>query len=289
VTGQPTARAGEAVLLDAAALGGLLAGPDAPAVLDVRWALGDAHGRAHYHQAHIPGAVFADLDGQLAGSPTPKGGRHPLPAVADLQEAARGWGIRQGQSVVVYDNSGGLAAARGWWLLRWAGIADVRILDGGLAAWTGAGLAHHAGDQRPPPGDVTLTGGHLPVVDADGAARIARQGVLIDARAAERYRGESEPVDSRAGHVPGAVSAPATGNLAADGRFAPAAELAAHDAALGAAAGGEVAVYCGSGVTAAHDIAALAIVGIPAALYPGSWSAWSADPARRAANGPAPG
>jgi len=270
-------------------LDALLGRPGAPAVLDVRWALGDPDGRAHYRDGHIPGAVFADLDAELAAPPSQPGGRHPLPSASALQLAARGWGLREGQPVVVYDVTGGLAAARAWWLLRWAGVADVRILDGGLPAWTAAGLPVQPGDVVPEAGDVRLPGGQLPVIDADAAARIARDGVLLDARAPERYRGETEPVDPRAGHVPGAINAPAAANLTADGTFAAPRELALRYAALGVTAGRPVAVYCGSGVTATHDIAALQLAGVTAALYPGSWSAWSADPGRPAATGPAPG
>ncbi len=283
----PQADAG--VLIDPKTLHDLLARPDAPAVLDVRWALGDPHGREHYWAGHIPGAVYTDLDGELAGPPGPAAGRHPLPQLADLERSARAWGLRSGQPVVVYDDNGGLAAARAWWLLRWAGVADVLILDGALAGWRRAGFALETGECVPEPGDVTLAGGQLPVVSADEAAAIARDGVLLDARAAERYRGESEPVDPRAGHIPGAISAPASENLAADGTFGPAGQLRLRYAALGAAAGRPVAVYCGSGVTAAHDVAALQLAGIKAALYPGSWSQWSADAQRQAATGPAPG
>jgi thiosulfate/3-mercaptopyruvate sulfurtransferase len=285
--GGPPAQSG--VLIGAKALREQLDGRRPPAVLDVRWALGDSHGRDHYRDGHIPGAVYVDLDTELAAPPEPGRGRHPLPEVARLQAAARGWGLRQGQPVVVYDNSGGLAAARAWWLLRWAGVADVAILDGALAAWTAAGFTLDAGDPAAAPGDVTLDGGHLPVLTADAAAALARDGVLLDARAAERYRGETEPVDPRAGHIPGAVSAPTHGNLNPDGTFAAPATLRARYAALGASPDTEVGVYCGSGVTAAHDVAALAVAGFDAALFPGSWSAWSADPARPAATGPQPG
>jgi thiosulfate/3-mercaptopyruvate sulfurtransferase len=277
------------VLIDAETLHALLAGPRAPALLDVRWALGDPCGREHYAAGHIPGAVYADLDSQLAAPPSAAHGRHPLPSLPDLERNARGWGLHDGQPVVVYDDNGGLAAARAWWLLRWAGVTDVRILDGALSAWKWAGYALETGERTPQAGDVRLEGGRLPVVTADQAAAIARHGVLIDARAAERYRGETEPIDLRAGHIPGAVNAPATGNLTADGTFAPTAELTARYAAVGAGPDRQVAVYCGSGVTAAHDIAALEMAGITAALFPGSWSQWSAEPRRAAATGPAPG
>jgi thiosulfate/3-mercaptopyruvate sulfurtransferase len=277
------------VLIDAATLRGLLDGPEPPAVLDVRWALGDPAGREHYLAGHLPGAVYADLDAELAAAPAPEAGRHPLPDPSALQEAARSWGLRAGQPVVVYDDNGGLAAARAWWLLRWAGVRDVRILDGALAAWTRAGFGLRSGERRPDRGDVSLSAGQLPVLSADEAAALARDGVLLDARAGERYRGETEPVDSQAGHIPGARSAPAAGNLTADGRFAPPDELLARYAALGVVPGRAVGVYCGSGVTAAHAIAALSIAGIEAALYPGSWSAWSADPQRPVSTGPEPG
>jgi thiosulfate/3-mercaptopyruvate sulfurtransferase len=281
--------AGPGVLIDAKTLHELLGGPDAPAVLDVRWALGDPDGREHYREGHIPGAVYVDLDSQLADPAEPARGRHPLPSAEALQLSARGWGLRNGQPVVVYDDNSGLAAARAWWLLRWAGVSDVRILDGALPAWKRAGFGLEMAEYPPEPGDVQLAGGQLAVVTADEAACIARGGVLLDARAGERYRGETEPVDPRAGHIPGALSAPATGNLAADGTFAGPAELRLRYAALGVAPGQPVAVYCGSGVTAAHDVAALQIAGISAALFPGSWSQWSADPDREAATGPAPG
>ncbi|SHG34946.1 sulfurtransferase [Geodermatophilus nigrescens] len=265
----------------------LLAGPR-PVLLDVRWALGDPHGRERYRTGHLPGAVFVDLDTELAAPASAAEGRHPLPALADLQAAARRWGIRSGGAVVAYDATGGLAAARAWWLLRWGGLADVRLLDGGLDAWGAAGGELETGDVVPEPGDVVLTGGGMPTLTADEAAALpASGGVLLDARAPERYRGEVEPVDPRAGHVPGAVSAPTAANLAPDGTFR--ADLAGRFAALGVRPGTRVGVYCGSGVTAAHEVAALAEAGIEAALWPGSWSQWSADPSRPAATGPDPG
>ena len=285
--GEPPAAAG--VLTDAKSLREQLDSPNPPAVLDVRWALGDTRGREHYQAGHIPGAVYVDLDAELAAPPAPAAGRHPLPDPAALQAAARRWGLRAGQPVVAYDNNGGLAAARAWWLLRWAGVADVTILDGALAAWTQAGFDLAGGEPDVTPGDVTLTTGQLPVLTADEAAALARDGVLLDARAGERYRGETEPVDPRPGHIPGAISAPTSGNLSPAGTFAAPGTLRARYAALGAGAGKPVGVYCGSGVTAAHDIAALAIAGFDAALFPGSWSAWSGDARRPAATGPQPG
>lgn len=264
----------------------LLARP-ADVLLDVRWALGDDTGRERYLAGHLPGAVYVDLPTELSGTPSAAAGRHPLPSLQRLQGAARRWGISAGSRVVAYDDTGGLAAARAWWLLRWGGLADVTLLDGGLRAWTAAGGALETGDAVPAPGDVVLTGGGMPVLDADAAAALpGTGGVLLDARAAERFRGEVEPVDPRAGHVPGAVSAPTTGNLDGAGRFVPAAALSERFAAAGVQPGTAVGVYCGSGVTAAHEVAALAVAGIDAALWPGSWSQWSADPARPVATGP---
>jgi thiosulfate/3-mercaptopyruvate sulfurtransferase len=234
--------------------------------------------------------VFVDLDTELADPPSSAAGRHPLPSLQRLQSAARRWGISAGDAVVVYDASGGTAAARAWWLLRWGGLTDVRILDGGLAAWERAGGPLEDGEVVAAGGDVTLIGGGMPVLDPDQAAALPRSGgVLLDARAGERYRGEVEPVDPRAGHVPGAVSAPTTANLAPDGTFLPAAVLTERFAALGVRPGATVGVYCGSGVTAAHEVAALAVAGLEAVLWPGSWSQWSADPDRPAATGADPG
>ncbi|MFD8246396.1 sulfurtransferase [Nocardia sp. NPDC059691] len=250
-------------------------------LLDVRWALGDPDGPQHYLAGHVPGAVFVDLETELAAPPSPARGRHPLPEPAQLEKCARSWGLCEGDPVVVYDATGGMAAARAWWLLRWAGVADVRILDGGLPAWIDAGGSVATGaEPDPEPGDVEVRPGHLPVIDADAAARW--EGVLLDARAGERFRGDVEPVDPRAGHIPGALSAPTADNLDADGRFRAVAELRDRFADFGS---GPVAVYCGSGVTAAHQVAALAIAGVEAALYPGSWSQWSNDPKRPVATG----
>ncbi|MFE2958995.1 sulfurtransferase [Nocardia tengchongensis] len=273
------------VLISVAELADLLeAGGSRVRLLDVRWALGDPDGPQHYLDGHIPGAVFVDLETELADPPSTAKGRHPMPELPHLQKCARSWGVSDGDTVVVYDATGGMAAARAWWLLRWAGVADVRILDGGLPAWETAGGKVVAGDEPDPePGTVVLSPGHMPTIDADGAA--GWQGVLLDARAGERYRGELEPVDPRAGHIPGAVSAPTAENLTGAGHFRPLTELASRFQGFGS---GPVAVYCGSGVTAAHQVAALAVAGIDAALYPGSWSQWSNDPKRPAATGAEP-
>jgi thiosulfate/3-mercaptopyruvate sulfurtransferase len=274
------------VLISADDLAQRLGSANPPVLLDVRWALGDPNGHQHYLDGHLPGAVYVDLDTELAAPSAPAQGRHPLPDLDALQAAARRWGVRAGSSVVAYDNSGNLAAARVWWLLRWTGVADVRLLDGGVGAWGQRPLETGFGPS-PAPGDVVLRPGNLPTLTIDEAAAFPEHGVLLDARAGERYRGEQEPVDPKAGHIPGAANAPTADNLTPDGRFRSPEELKARFDELGAA-DRPVAVYCGSGVTAAHEIAALAVAGIEAALYPGSWSQWSNHPERPVATGPNP-
>ncbi|QCW51574.1 sulfurtransferase [Nocardioides dongxiaopingii] len=245
-------------------------------LLDVRWTLGGPPGHDDYRRGHLPGAVFVPLDAELAAHGRPTDGRHPLPGLDRLQAAARRWGVRAGSTVVAYDATGNLAAARAWWLLRWAGFTDVRLLDGGLPAWVAAGRPLDDDEVVPAVGDVVLPGGGMATLDVEDVAGLADAGTLLDARAGERYRGEVEPVDPRAGHVPGAVSAPTADNLLPDGTFRPSAELRARFEALGVREGVATAVYCGSGVTAAHEVAALAIAGHDdVALYPGSWSQWS--------------
>ncbi|MDQ0993516.1 sulfurtransferase [Streptomyces sp. V3I7] len=269
-----------------------LAGDRPPVLLDVRWQLSlptpgssaDFDGRAEYADGHLPGAVFVDLDKELASALGARG-RHPLPDLAEFGTAMRRAGVSADRPVVVYDGGLGWAAARAWWLLRWTGHPDVRVLDGGLAAWDGPLSTEVTvpaeGDFEPAPGGAGL-------LDADGAAALARTGVLFDARAGERYRGEVEPIDRVGGHIPGAVSAPTNESVGPDGRFLPAAELRDRFTRLGANDAEQVGVYCGSGVSAAHEVLALAIAGIPAALYAGSWSEWSADPSRPVAVGPDP-
>ncbi|NEC66264.1 sulfurtransferase [Streptomyces sp. SID9727] len=272
-------------IISASACASELAGPRPPVLLDVRWQLGGPHGRPDYEAGHIPGAVFVDLDTELAG-PAGTGGRHPLPDPEEFGAAMRRAGVRQDGPVVVYDGGQGWAAARAWWLLRWAGHSGVRVLDGGLAAWTGE-LSQETPD--PVEGDFVPAPGALPLLDADDAAALARSGVLLDARAAERYRGDVEPIDRVGGHIPGAVSAPTGENVDADGRFLSPERLAARFAGLGVGGGtAEVGVYCGSGVSGAQQVLALELAGHRAALYAGSWSHWSADASRPVATGPDP-
>jgi thiosulfate/3-mercaptopyruvate sulfurtransferase len=273
-------------LITARELAAELAAPVPPVLLDVRYRMGGPPGHGEYAKGHIPGARYVDLDAELAAPPG-AGGRHPLPGADAFGAAMRRAGVGAGTDVVVYDDANGWGPARAWWLLRWAGHHRVKVLDGGLAAWKAAGGPLSTEEPPPGEGDFTPRPGGMPVVDADGAADLARRGLLLDARAAERYRGEVEPVDPVAGHIPGAVSAPTTANTAPDGTYLPAAELAARFAALGATTATEVGVYCGSGVSAAHQILALAEAGIPATLYPGSWSHWITTP-RPIATGTSP-
>jgi thiosulfate/3-mercaptopyruvate sulfurtransferase len=247
---------------------------DRVSVLDVRYRMGGPTGAAEYTRGHVPGAAYVDLDTDLAGPVRPdgSGGRHPLPDPAVFEAAMRRAGVRQGLPVVVYDDWAARAAGRAWWLLRDAGHPEVRVLDGGLSAWLAAGYAVEAGTATVEPGDFAAMPGALPCIDADSL--LAFDGAIVDARAAQRYRGEVEPVDPVAGHLPGAVNVPTEANLGADGTFRSAAELAQLYPA------GEVVCYCGSGVTANHALLALAIQGREGVLYPGSWSDWISDPSR---------
>jgi thiosulfate/3-mercaptopyruvate sulfurtransferase len=298
-----------------------------PVVLDVRWRLGGPPGVDSYREGHVPGAIFLDLDRDLSGPPGPDG-RHPLPSAAAFQAAMRAAGISAGSEVVIYDGGDGLPAARTWWDLRYFGHSQVRVLDGGFRAWTAAGLpvtpatppgavsaagtggpadgAVPAGGAVPadgavpasgggPAGDFMARPGGMPVLDAAGAAELARAGLLLDVRAPERYRGETEPIDPIAGHIPGAVNFPIAEVSDPDGTYRSpesiATALAAVTASLPLAASlprasflpsasAAIGVYCGSGITAARGVLALELAGIPAALYVGSWSNWIADPSR---------
>lgn len=279
-------------LVDAAGLAAELASDRPPVLLDVRWSLVGPPGREVFAEGHMPGAVFIDLDTDLADPPG-LGGRHPLPDPARFAAAMRRAGVVLDRPVVVMDGRDGTSAARAWWLLRHHGHDDVRLLDGGLAAWTAAGGDRATGDAASPYGDdgpadgvrFTADVARLPVLDADGAAEMAGEGVLLDARAEVRYRGEQEPIDPVAGHIPGALSFPTLDLVEADGRLLPADVVRTLVAGLDVRPGTPVGVYCGSGVTASHQVLALAEAGIEAALYAGSWSEWITDPARPVARG----
>jgi thiosulfate/3-mercaptopyruvate sulfurtransferase len=274
------------VLITAQALVKRLAAGEPVTVLDVRWTLAEPDGRAHYLQGHLPGAVYVSLDDDLTDHTRTGRGRHPLPSGAALQAAARRWGVRDGVPVVVYDDWNRAGSARAWWVLTAAGVADVRILDGGLSAWTAAGGPLETGPVDPEPGDVTvvhedLYSGGLPTLTADEV----ESRPLLDARAPERFRGDVEPVDAVAGHIPGARNLPSTVVLSGNGTFVDEAVLAELIGERGIGPDDEIRVYCGSGITAAVAVAALAAAGRDAALFPGSWSQWSSDPDRPVARG----
>ncbi len=257
-----------------------LASAQPPAVLDVRWRLAGPPTRADYEAAHIPGAAFVDLDAEVCGPPG-EGGRHPLPEPGALQAALRAAGVREDRPVVVYDAGESQAAARLWWTLRWAGHPAVRVLDGGFAAWRAGRRPVESGVATPSTGDFTVRPGGLPVLDAADAARVAGTGTLLDARVPVRFRGESEPVDRVAGHVPGAVNLPDAELTGTDRHLLPPEALRERFAAAGVRADRPVGAYCGSGVTAAHTVLALTVAGLPdPALYVGSWSHWITDPRR---------
>lgn len=260
-------------------------GGSPPLLVDVRWSL-DGPDRDGYATGHLPGAVFCDLDAQLAGPPGP-GGRHPLPSADQMSQTLRQLGISDERDVVVYDGGNGLPAARAWWCLRWSGHERVRVLDGGLVAWVGAGGQLESGDVVPVPAPMAAARiGAMPAVSVDEVVT-GQVGTLVDVRAPERYRGEKEPVDPVAGHIPGAVSLPISEMIADDGRLLPPDALREVVARVLPAADAPpvVTAYCGSGITAAQMVLALHEAGMDAALYPGSWSEWIADPSRPVVTG----
>ena len=270
-------------LIDATRLRELLARPDrgGVTVLDVRYRLGGPPGAEEFARGHVPGSSYVDLDTALAAPVRGDrvGGRHPLPDADVFVSAMRKAGVSSERPVVVLDDWQGRAAGRAWWLLRDHGHPDVRVLDGGWSAWLVAGGEVETGSSDVVAGDFDGRPGHLPRVEADELLDF--EGTIVDAREGERFRGEVEPVDPVAGHVPGAVNAPTSANLTPAGTFRPASELA------GLYPEGPVAVYCGSGVTATHDLLALAVLGREGVLYPGSWSDWVSDETRPTATGPA--
>ena len=250
----------------------------------MRWELGGRPGALDFAAGHIPGAAFVDLDRDLAGESGSEG-RHPLPGADRFAASMRAAGVGNDRAVVVYDAAGSTAAARAWWLLRFHGHAEVAVLDGGFAAWVAAARPVEVDHPLVPPGDFAASPGAMATVDADGARRLARDGVLLDARAPERFKGEHEPIDPVAGHIPGARNHPTLGNVDQAGRFLASEQL--RDNFKRAGVTGEVAIgaYCGSGVTAAHQVLALELAGYSAALYAGSWSEWITDPDRPVATG----
>lgn len=264
-----------------------------PVVLDVRWSLGAgvAANRAQFLAGHVPGAAFLDLESGLSGEPAAdgRGGRHPMPRLADAQEAFRAAGVTDARPVVVYDADTSIAAARAWWLLAYYGKDRVRVLDGGYAAWVSAGQPTANDEPEVEAGDIVLTPGGRRLLDADGVEHYLDRHQVVDARTSERFRGDNEPVDPVAGHIPGAISIPAVKNVDGTGRFLPADDLEMRFTARGIQPDKRTAIYCGSGIQACHMALAMEVaeVGVfDPAIYIGSWSDWISDPERPIATGP---
>lgn len=270
-------------LIDAATLCAHLDDPDW-VVIDCRFSLADTEaGRRAYGESHLPGARYAHLDEDLSGPITPTTGRHPLPDPALLAPKLSAWGLGDGTQVVAYDDMGGmLAAARLWWLLRWLGHAACAVLDGGFSAWRRAGLPLTARLPAARPGMFEARPDDRLWLTTERVQALPSEDLVVDARAAARYRGEMEPIDPVAGHIPGSVNLPTEGHLVADGRFRPTDELRSRFAAvLGERSPTAVVHSCGSGVTACHNLLAMEAAGLSGSrLYAGSWSEWIRDPNR---------
>jgi thiosulfate/3-mercaptopyruvate sulfurtransferase len=254
-------------------------------IVDCRFRLDDVEwGEREYEKSHVPGAVYAHLDADLSGPKTGTNGRHPLPAPDMLNETLGRLGIDHSKQVVAYDLDSGMFASRLWWLLRWMGHDGVAVLDGGFAKWTAEGRPTRSGRQSPvraqfvgaPRANMVLLAAEVDAIRND------RGWKLIDARAGERYRGETEPIDRVPGHIPGAVNRPYMSNLTESCKFRSPDELRAEfEAVAGNVPADRIVSYCGSGVTACHNLLALEHVGLTGSkLYAGSWSEWSADPTR---------
>jgi thiosulfate/3-mercaptopyruvate sulfurtransferase len=246
-------------------------------------------GQPSFTGRRIEGAVDTEVYSDFQSPPSFEGGQRPLPAIEILQEKARRWGLRPQGTVVVYDGDRSMTAARAWWVLKWAGLKDVRVLDGGFPAWVSAGLPTTEAVVVPQPGTIELSPGHMPEFGADDALLLGEEGVLLDARIRPNYIGgpvaEGQPPR---GHIPHAVSAPAPDNVTDYGNFTDSATLKEMYRALGVDGTREVGVYCGAGMSAAHTVLALAAIGVSAAMYPGSWSAWISDASRPVVTGADP-
>jgi thiosulfate/3-mercaptopyruvate sulfurtransferase len=276
------------VLITATELNDLLRAGEPVTILDVRWRLDEPDGHPAYLQGHLPGAVYVSLEDELTDHTLAGQGRHPLPSGRSVQASVQRWGVRDGVPTVVYDDWNRAGSARAWWVLTAAGLRDVRILDGGLSAWRSVAGSLATGPVSPAPGDATvlhddLYTGALPTLTAQQLSPTDL--TLVDARAPERFRGDVEPIDPVAGHIPGAKNLPSSDVLARDGKFVTADELGQLLSSHGIERDRPLGAYCGSGVTAAITLAALATIGHQAALFPGSWSEWISDPARPVARG----
>jgi thiosulfate/3-mercaptopyruvate sulfurtransferase len=284
----PDAETRRKVLVTPQELSEMLNGPTPPVVIAVQ-SVNPYTGTTSRNGRWIPGAVDADAYTDLAGPASPERGQRPLPDVAQLQAAARRWGVRRDRAVVLYDTERAMTAARAWWLLRWAGIPDVRVLDGGLDAWVKAGLITDQTSGNAEESDITLTPGQMPELDADSALALIGTGVLLDARIRPNYIGGAErDGDPRRGHIPGAQSAPALDNFTDEGPITNPETLVEMYRGLGVTGDVPVGVYCGAGMSAAVTVMALASIGVEAAMYVGSWSQYINDPAHQVRRGPYP-
>lgn len=275
-------------LVTAVELDAMLRGPRPPVVLSVQ-SINPYTGADSRVGEWIPGALDAEAYVDFQAPSSAEAGARPLPDIAALQAAARRWGLTPERTVVVYDNDRSMTAARAWWVLKWAGLRDARVLDGGLSAWrrAGFGMANNSGQAIE--SDIVLSSGHMPEFGAVEALELGRTGILLDARIRPNYIGGPEiGGDPKRGHIPGAISAPTHDTLTDPGEFADSATLAAYFEGLGVTQGRPVGVYCGAGMSAAHTVLALAAVGVTAAMYPGSWSQWINDPTRPVRRGPRP-
>lgn len=246
-------------------------------------------GAPSFKGQRIEGAVDTEAYSDFQAPASFERGQRPLPDIDILQKNARRWGLRSGSTIVIYDGDRSMTAARAWWVLKWAGLPDVRVLDGGMPAWVGTGLPTTDAVATPRPSDITLSAGHMPELDAESALRLGKEGVLLDARIRPNYiGGPVEPGQPARGHIPRAISAPAPDNVTDYGNFTDGPTLREMYRALGADGSCQVGVYCGAGMSAAHTVLALASIGIEAAMYSGSWSAWVSDPTRPVITGADP-
>jgi thiosulfate/3-mercaptopyruvate sulfurtransferase len=246
-------------------------------------------GQASFKGQRIEGAVDTQAYSDFQSPASAEGGQRPLPDIAILQEKARAWGLRPESTIVIYDADRSMTAARAWWVLRWAGLPDVRVLDGGFPAWTAAGLPVSELVSTPVASKIALTSGHMAEIGPDEALRLAVDGLLLDARIRPNYiGGPAAAGQPPRGHIPHAISAPAPDNVTDYGNFTDSATLTEMYRALGADGRKPVGVYCGAGMSAAHTVLALAAIGIDAAMYPGSWSAWVSEPSRPVVSGAHP-
>jgi thiosulfate/3-mercaptopyruvate sulfurtransferase len=283
------------LLIEPAELSELLHASDpdeVPVLLDIRWEMsrGEPANRQEYLAGHIPGAAFVDLESGLSGPlrQDGAGGRHPMPGLLDAQEVFRQAGVSDERPVVAYDGANSLAASRAWWLLKYYGQDEVRVLNGGYAAWTAAGRPTESGESVVVRGDIVLVPGGRQLLDADGIYHYLDRHQVVDARPADRFRGQNETIDPVAGHIPGAISIPTLKNVDETGRFLPADDLELRFTARGVNPQKRTAIYCGSGVQACHMALAMEAAEVghhDPAVYIGSWSDWISDPERSIASG----